>query len=101
VDKGSDDLQRNFQNQIAMMESEHRDLDSMIEQLDEVLPFNQLKLKRLKKPQTFPKGRNGQITKSNFARYYCLKVTNQADWRSWSGASPQSCDLFLQFHDVN
>jgi len=49
VDKDSDDLQRNIQNQIAKMESEHRDLDSVIERLGEVLPFDQLKLQRLKK----------------------------------------------------
>jgi len=49
VDKDSNDLQRNIQNQIATMESEHRDLDSVIERLGEVLPFDQLKLQRLKK----------------------------------------------------
>ena len=49
MDEDSNDLQGNIQNQIAMMESEHRDLDSMIEQLGEVLPFDQLKLQRLKK----------------------------------------------------
>ena len=47
--KDSNDLQRNIQNHIAMMESEHRDLDSVIERLGEVLPFDQLKLQRLKK----------------------------------------------------
>ena len=55
MDKGSDDLKRNFQNQIAIMESEHRDLDSVIEQLGEVLPFDQLKLQRLKKRKLFLK----------------------------------------------
>jgi len=49
VDKDSNDLQRNIQNQIVLMESEHRDLDSVIERLAEVLPFDQLKLQRLKK----------------------------------------------------
>ena len=49
MDKDSNDPQRNIQNQIAIMESEHRDLDSVIEQLGEVLPFDQLKLQRLKK----------------------------------------------------
>ena len=49
MDKDSNDLQRNIQNQIALMEIEHRDLDSVIEQLGEVLPFDQLKLQRLKK----------------------------------------------------
>jgi hypothetical protein len=53
VDKDSNDLQRNIQNQIALMEIEHRDLDSVIEQLGEVLPFDQLKLKRLKKRKLF------------------------------------------------
>ena len=49
MDKDSNDLQHNTQNQIAMIESEHRDLDTVIEQLGEVLPFDQLKLQRLKK----------------------------------------------------
>ena len=49
MDKDSNDLQRNIKSQIAMMESEHRDLDSVIERLGEVLPFDQLKLQRLKK----------------------------------------------------
>ena len=49
MDKDSNDPQRNIQNQVAMMESEHRDLDSVIDQLGEVLPFDQLKLQRLKK----------------------------------------------------
>ena len=49
MDKDSNYLQGNIQNQITMMESEHRDLDSVIEQLGEVLPFDQLKLQRLKK----------------------------------------------------
>ena len=48
MDKDSNDPQRNIQNQIAIMESEHRDLDSVIERLGEVLPFDQLKLQRLK-----------------------------------------------------
>ena len=49
MEKDTNDLQGTIQNQIAMMESEHRDLDSVIEQLGEVLPFDQLKLQRLKK----------------------------------------------------
>ena len=49
MEKDSNDRQRNIQNQIVMMESEHRDLDSVIERLGEVLPFDQLKLQRLKK----------------------------------------------------
>ena len=55
MDKDSTDLQGNIQNQIAMMESEHRDLDSVIEQLGEVLPFDQIKLQRLKKRKLFRK----------------------------------------------
>ena len=35
--------------QIAIMESEHQDLDAVIERLGEDLPFDQLKLQRLKK----------------------------------------------------
>ena len=34
---------------IVMMESEHRNLDAVIEQLGKDLPFDQLKLQRLKK----------------------------------------------------
>ena len=49
MDQDSSDLKGNIQNQIAMMESEHRDLDSVIDRLAEVLPFDQLKLQRLKK----------------------------------------------------
>ena len=49
MDKDSNDPRRNIQNQIAIMESDHRDLDSVIERLGEVLPFDQLKLQRLKK----------------------------------------------------
>ena len=55
MDKESNDLQRNIQNEIAMMESEHRDLDLAIKQLGEVLPFDQLKLQRLKKRKLFLK----------------------------------------------
>jgi hypothetical protein len=55
VDKDSDDAQGNIQNQIALMEREHRDLDSVIEQLGEALPFDQLKLQRLKKRKLFLK----------------------------------------------
>ena len=35
--------------QIVMMESEHRNLDAIIEQLGKNLPFDQLQLQRLKK----------------------------------------------------
>lgn len=35
--------------QIATLESEHHDLDAVIERLAEDLPFDQLKLQRLKK----------------------------------------------------
>ena len=55
MDKDTNDLQGNIQNQITMMESEHRDLDSVIERLGEVLPFDQLKLQRLKKRKLFLK----------------------------------------------
>ena len=55
MDKDSNDLKGNIQNQISMMESEHRDLDSVIERLGEVLPFDQLKLQRLKKRKLFLK----------------------------------------------
>ena len=49
MNNDSEDTQRYIQHQIAMMESEHRDLDSVIDRLGEMLPFDQLKLQRLKK----------------------------------------------------
>lgn len=49
MDQDTEEMQRHIQHQIAAMESEHRDLDSVIERLGEVLPFDQLKLQRLKK----------------------------------------------------
>ena len=55
MDKDYNNLQGNIQNQIAMIKSEHRDLDSVIERLGEVLPFDQLKLQRLKKRKLFLK----------------------------------------------
>ena len=55
MDKDPDDAQGNIKNQIAVMEREHRDLDSVIEQLGEALPFDQLKLQRLKKRKLFLK----------------------------------------------
>ncbi len=50
-----DDNEGNFETQeqilqhIATMESEHGDLDAVIDRLGEGLPFDQLKLQRLKK----------------------------------------------------
>jgi len=52
VDKDNDDkveTQDQIMQQIAIMESEHSDLDAVIERLGEDLPFDQLKLQRLKK----------------------------------------------------
>ena len=52
VDEDKDDnveTQEQILRQIAMMESEHSDLDAVIERLGEDLPFDQLKLQRLKK----------------------------------------------------
>ena len=52
MDKDNDDhveTQEQILQQIAMMESEHSDLDAVIERLGEDLPFDQLKLQRLKK----------------------------------------------------
>ena len=43
------ETQEQILQQIAIMESEHSDLDAVIERLGEVLPFDQLKLQRLKK----------------------------------------------------
>ncbi len=52
MDEDSNDnveTQEQILRQIAMMESEHSDLDAVIERLGEDLPFDQLKLQRLKK----------------------------------------------------
>ena len=43
------ETQEHILQQIAIMESEHSDLDAVIERLGEDLPFDQLKLQRLKK----------------------------------------------------
>ena len=37
------------QKQLTILESEHRDLDDVIDRLGDDLPFDQLKLQRLKK----------------------------------------------------
>jgi hypothetical protein len=52
VDKDNDhnvETQDQIMQQIAIMESEHSDLDAVIERLGDDLPFDQLKLQRLKK----------------------------------------------------
>ena len=52
MDKNNDDnveTQEQILQQIAKMESEHSDLDAVIERRGEGLPFDQLKLQRLKK----------------------------------------------------
>ena len=52
MDEDNDDnveTQEQRLRQIAIMESEHSDLDAVIERLGEDLPFDQLKLQRLKK----------------------------------------------------
>jgi len=52
VDEDNDDhveRQEQILQQIAIMESEHSDLDAVIQRLGEDLPFDQLKLQRLKK----------------------------------------------------
>ena len=43
------ETQEHILQQIAIMQSEHSDLDAVIERLGEDLPFDQLKLQRLKK----------------------------------------------------
>ena len=52
MDENNDDnveTQEKILQQIAIMESEHSDLDAVIQRLGEDLPFDQLKLQRLKK----------------------------------------------------
>ena len=52
MDENNDDnveTQEQILQQITLMESEHSDLDAVIERLGEDLPFDQLRLQRLKK----------------------------------------------------
>ena len=42
-------MQEHILRQLVVLESEHHDLDAVIERLGEYLPFDQLKLQRLKK----------------------------------------------------
>jgi hypothetical protein len=49
VETNSDETQNLLMHQLATLESEHLDLDAVIERLGEDLPFDQLKLQRLKK----------------------------------------------------
>ena len=44
-----DDNQNQIITQLHQLESEHRDLDDVIERLGDYKPFDQLKLQRLKK----------------------------------------------------
>ena len=47
--KSEDENQDQIVAQLHQLESEHRDLDDVIERLGDVKPFDQLKLQRLKK----------------------------------------------------
>ena len=47
--KSEDDKQDQIVAQLHQLESEHRDLDDVIERLGDDKPFDQLKLQRLKK----------------------------------------------------
>ena len=49
MNKSEDDKQDQIIAQLHQLESEHRDLDDVIERLGDDKPFDQLKLQRLKK----------------------------------------------------
>ena len=49
MNSSEDDKQDQTVAQLHQLESEHRDLDDVIERLGDVKPFDQLKLQRLKK----------------------------------------------------
>ena len=49
IDQDRTDDQQMIINKLRQLESEHRDLDDVIERLADDTPFDQLKLKRLKK----------------------------------------------------
>ena len=49
IDRDGTDDQQMIINKLRQLESEHRDLDDVIERLADDKPFDQLKLQRLKK----------------------------------------------------
>ena len=49
IDQDGTDDQQMIINKLRQLESEHRDLDDVIERLADDRPFDQLKLQRLKK----------------------------------------------------
>ena len=49
VNDSNDDNQQQIIAQLHQLESEHRDMDDVIERLGDEKPFDQLKLQRLKK----------------------------------------------------
>ena len=55
-----DNNQNQIVSQLHQLESEHRDLDDVIERLGDDKPFDQLKLQRLKKTQIGAERRNSQ-----------------------------------------
>jgi len=61
VDNESDERHDMLLLQLATLESEHRDLDDVIARLGEDLPFDQLKLQRLKKRKLILKDEMAKI----------------------------------------
>ena len=64
MDEDNDDhveTQEQILQQIAIMESEHSDLDAVIQRLGEDLPFDQLKLQRLKKRKLVLKDESAKL----------------------------------------
>ena len=59
------ETQEKILQQIAIMESEHSDLDAVIERLGEDLPFDQLKLQRLKKRKLVLKDEMAKLRSRN------------------------------------
>ena len=60
MNKSKDDNQDQIVDQLHELETEHRDLDDVIERLGDDKPFDQLKLQRLKKRKL---GLKDEITK--------------------------------------
>ena len=61
MDNESDERHDMLLLQLATLESEHRDLDDVIARLGEDLPFDQLKLQRLKKRKLILKDEMAKI----------------------------------------
>ena len=64
--------QQTIINKLRQLESEHRDLDDVIERLADDKPFDQLKLQRLKKRKLILKDEDDIVAQPHSAEHHCL-----------------------------